>query len=132
MTQQPPNMNLSVDEALERILQRVPVLEPVSVPLSQAFGLILAEEVRSPADLPGWDNSAVDGFAVRSEDFATGEALLEVVGEAYAGRIPDLSVASGQALRITTGAPMPIFRSLRGRPFASRPAPRCRQAPMPP
>jgi molybdopterin molybdotransferase len=107
MTQQPPNMNLSVDEALERILQRVPVLEPVSVPLSQALGLILAEEVRSPADLPGWDNSAVDGFAVRSEDFATGEALLEVVGEAYAGRIPDRSVASGQALRITTGAPMP-------------------------
>jgi len=107
MTRQSPAMNLSVDEALDRILQQVPVLEPVPVPLSQALGLVLAEEVRSPADLPGFDNSAVDGYAVRSQDFLAGEALLEVVGEAFAGRAPELPVASGQALRITTGAPMP-------------------------
>jgi len=107
MTRPSPALNLSVDEALNRILQQVPVLAPVPVPLSQALGLVLAEEVRSPGDVPGFDNSAVDGYAVRSGDFSSGEVLLEVIGEVFAGCPPEVAVAPGQAIRIATGAPMP-------------------------
>ncbi len=98
---------LSVDEALDRILGRVGALQPVSVPLPEALGLVLAEEVRSSEDHPGFDNSAVDGYAVRSRDLAEGEVLLEVLGEVYAGRVSRIPVGPGQALRIATGGPMP-------------------------
>lgn len=97
---------ISVAEALERILARVPVLPPAPVPLSQALGLVLAEEVVADEDLPPFDHSAVDGYAVRSADLAA-PATLEVVGEVFAGRMPDRAVGSGQALRIMTGGPMP-------------------------
>ena len=98
---------ISVAEATERILARVPVLEPAPVPLSQALGLVLAEDVEAPLDLPPFDNSAVDGYAVRAADAATSPATLEVVGEVFAGRPPTGAIGPGQAMRIMTGGPLP-------------------------
>lgn len=95
---------ISVDEALARILERVPVLAPAPVPLSDALGLFLAEDVASDEDLPPFDNSAVDGYAVRAADTP---GRLQVVDEVFAGHVATKAVGPGQAIRIMTGGPMP-------------------------
>ena len=83
--------------------------EPVG--LLDASGRVLAEAVEAGVDVPGFDRSAMDGYAVRGEDtFGAsdyGPLTLDVVGEAYPGRPFGGSVASGQAVRIMTGAPIP-------------------------
>jgi molybdopterin molybdotransferase len=102
---------ISVEEALERILALVPVLEPVDVPLLDALGQAAAEDVVSPLDIPPHDNTAMDGYAVRAADTAgASEATpvtLRVVGELAAGYVSDRPVEPGTAVRIMTGAPMP-------------------------
>ncbi|MEK9658576.1 MAG: gephyrin-like molybdotransferase Glp [Chloroflexota bacterium] len=102
---------LSVEEALERVLGLVSPLHAVEVPLLEADGLALAEDVLAPFDIPGMDNSAMDGYAVRSEDVSgssTGcPVTLAVVGQVQAGALPTVGVGPGQAVRIMTGAPMP-------------------------
>lgn len=102
---------ISVEEALERILAAVKPLDPISVPIQDALGLVLAEDVRAGLDVPPWDNSAMDGYALRAEDIlgASGErpVVLPVVGEAAAGHMPDREVTPGTAVRIMTGAPVP-------------------------
>jgi molybdopterin molybdotransferase len=78
------------------------------VPLSRARGGILAADVVSEVALPGFDNSAMDGFALRADEAnAAGEAGLELAGEQFAGPSLDLELGAGQCIRITTGAPMP-------------------------
>ncbi|MBW2279330.1 MAG: molybdopterin molybdotransferase MoeA [Deltaproteobacteria bacterium] len=81
------------------------------VPLLEAAGRVLAEAVEAGVDVPGFDRSAMDGYAVRGEDTfgATdyGPLTLDVVGESYPGRPFDGTVAPGQAVRIMTGAPVP-------------------------
>lgn len=78
------------------------------VPLSRARGGVLAADVVSEVALPGFDNSAMDGFALRADEAnAAGEAGLELAGEQFAGRSLDLELGAGQCTRITTGAPMP-------------------------
>src|SRR6185295_1870311 len=67
---------------------------------------VLAEEVTSPLDLPPWDNSAMDGYAVRSAD-VTGPVELDVIESVAAGQFPSKPVGPGQATRIFTGAPLP-------------------------
>ncbi|MCU0483584.1 MAG: molybdopterin molybdotransferase MoeA [Chloroflexi bacterium] len=98
-------------EAQDSVLDGVVPLEAVTVDLAAAAGLVLAAPVRSALTVPCWDNSAMDGFAVRSEDVAgasTGApAVLAVTGEVPAGRAPDVEVAPGTAVRITTGAMLP-------------------------
>ena len=98
-------------EAQRRVLDGVSPLPAETVDLADAGGLVLAAPVRAALTVPSWDNSAMDGFAVRSTDVATATAsapvILRVLGEVAAGRAPDLEVAPGTAIRIMTGAMMP-------------------------
>ena len=100
----------SVASAQRRLLEQVGVLAPETVDLDAALGRILAELVTSRSDLPGFDNSAMDGYAVRANDIthATPGApvRLPIVGESRAGAVPPIH-AAGTAMRIMTGAPIP-------------------------
>jgi len=102
---------LSYDEALSQILGKVQSLPPVETALSEALGLVLAEDVVSPLALPPFANSAMDGYAVRASDIqdATPESpvTLPVVGEVAAGAISPPALPPGAVLRIMTGAPLP-------------------------
>ena len=100
----------SVAGAQRRLLDQVGVLAPETVSLEAALGRILAEPISSRSDLPGFDNSAMDGYAVLAGDIAQATVgapvRLPVAGESRAGAIPEAHVA-GTAMRIMTGAPMP-------------------------
>ena len=102
---------LTVEEARERVLDAVGALEPEDVLVGDALGLVLAHDAVAPHPLPRFDNSAMDGYALRAADAgaATAEApvTLEVTGEVRAGDPGDLEVAPGAAVRIMTGAPLP-------------------------
>ena len=106
---------LSVEEALERILATVRVLEPERVGLLEAAGRVLAEAITADQDIPPLTNSAMDGYAVRGADLApcSGRSptepnvRLRVVGEVAAGYVSEVVAGSGQAVRIMTGAPVP-------------------------
>jgi molybdopterin molybdotransferase len=86
-------------------------LEVQRVPLRQARGRVLAEDVRSPLALPPWDNASMDGYAVRSADVGNAGApnpvTLTVVGTIAAGSPSTHVLAQGEAMRIMTGAPVP-------------------------
>ncbi|AYN40881.1 molybdopterin molybdenumtransferase MoeA [Streptomyces dangxiongensis] len=101
----------SVDEHLEDILSAVRPLEPIELQLLDAQGCVLVEDVMVPVSLPPFDNSSMDGYAVRVADIAgAGEefpAVLEVVGDVAAGAADPVRVGPGQAARIMTGAPLP-------------------------
>jgi molybdopterin molybdotransferase len=98
---------IPLEAALEQMLSRiVPVTESQSVPLLQAAGRITASPVTSPIDVPGFDNSAMDGYAVRMADIAAGGAL-PVAGKAFAGQPFNGEWPSGTCIRIMTGAPIP-------------------------
>jgi len=88
-----------------------PVGEVEEKRIDEAIGRVVARDVLSPEDLPGFDRSSMDGFAVRAADtFGASEgsaAYLELAGEVMMGRASDLSVGAGQALRISTGGVMP-------------------------
>jgi molybdopterin molybdotransferase len=85
-----------------------PVTTVEKVHIRQSLGRTLAADVVSPIDVPGHDNSAMDGWAVRFADLAAGaETTLARIGESYAGRPYDGSVGAGQAVRIFTGGVMP-------------------------
>ena len=98
---------LSVDEALERILARVKPLDPVSMELLDALGTTLAEDIIADRDVPPFENSAMDGYAVRGADVMRVPVKLRVTGAIAAGDPPWGSVSAGEAMRIMTGAPMP-------------------------
>lgn len=94
------------EEAREIILAHVAPLGREEVPLPAADGRVLAEEVRAPRDMPPWDNSAMDGYAVRSTD-CRGEAVLAIAGYQTAGGPDAAAVPPGGAVRIMTGSPTP-------------------------
>jgi molybdopterin molybdotransferase len=102
---------ISVEEALERILSYVSVLEPEEKPILDALGQVLAEDITSDIDIPPLDNTAMDGYAVRAADTAgaTPESPvhLQVLGELAAGYLYEGEVGPGTAVRIMTGAPLP-------------------------
>ena len=98
---------LPVDEATARILSRLRPLPPERVSLLEARGRVLAEAVLATRRLPAWDNSAMDGYAVRAADLATPGVTLPVVGEVAAGAAGDVPLAPGTTVRIFTGAPVP-------------------------
>jgi molybdopterin molybdotransferase len=102
---------LSVDDALAAILARIPVLPSETVLLDDALGRVLADDVYADMAVPPFDNSAMDGYALIAADTsgATRErpAVLRVVADLPAGRVPDTVVRPGEAIRIMTGAPMP-------------------------
>lgn len=102
---------LSAGEALRTILRGVRPLDAEERPLLDALGCVLAEDVAAPVDLPPWDNSAMDGFAVHAEDVRGASAhsprVLRVVDDVAAGHFPSRPVGPGEAIRIMTGAPVP-------------------------
>ena len=106
-----PDM-LTVDMAVERILEQFPpVKEHERVPLDAALGRVLVEDVPADIDLPPFDTTAMDGYALRAEDVATAgkdsPVTLAVIGQIAAGALADQPLGPGQAYRILTGAPMP-------------------------
>ncbi len=100
---------MSVEQALEHILNTVHVLEPERVSLLQAMGRVLTETVTADRDIPPLANSAMDGYAVRGADVEQTEfpVRLRVVGEIAAGYVSPVQVTPGTAVRIMTGAPVP-------------------------
>ncbi|HET9345532.1 MAG TPA: gephyrin-like molybdotransferase Glp [Candidatus Limnocylindrales bacterium] len=108
----PPSGLLSVEAARAAVLDAVAgPMEAEVAYLSEALGRVLAESVVSTTALPPWDNSAMDGYAIRAADTAgaseDGPVRLEVVGDVRAGQAPDVEVRRGTAARIATGAPVP-------------------------
>ena len=96
------------ESARALILESVSSLVAESVPLFEVAGRVLTEEIRAPWDMPSWDNSAMDGFAVRAEDCQTQKPLL-IDGYIPAGGTANgLSVRPGTAIKIMTGAPTPV------------------------
>ena len=98
---------LSVPQALQRVLDAVTPIEPSKVKVRDALGAVLAEEVLAPHPMPRFDNSAMDGYAVRAGDVQQPSSALRVVGEVRAGDGGDIEVVEGTAVRIMTGAPVP-------------------------
>ena len=101
----------SVDEHLAAVLDGVEPLEAVDLPLLDSIGLTLASDVVAPWPLPSFDNSSMDGYAVRAADIASASpdapVVLPVLGDVAAGGTGSTEVGPGTALRIMTGAPMP-------------------------
>ena len=102
---------ISVEEAQRRVLAAIAPLEAERVPLERALGRVLREDVVAPHDVPGADNSAMDGYALRSIDVATASndapVVLRVSGDVPAGTVATERVDEGTAMRIMTGAPVP-------------------------
>jgi molybdopterin molybdotransferase len=97
---------LTPREAARAILADIAPLATERFPLEDVLDRVLAEDVTSPLDLPPWDNSAMDGYAVRSADMAPGVELA-IVESVPAGRFPTRTLGPGQCARIFTGAPLP-------------------------
>ena len=98
----------------EEVLELVQGFQPVgeeTVSLDRAFGRVLSRDIVSLEDLPGFPRTSVDGYAIRAKDsFGATEslpALLEIVGEVRMGQVPAVTVAAGQAVRISTGGMVP-------------------------
>ena len=101
---------LPVADALARLLSAAsPVERTQKVPLHEADGRVLAETVTARLTQPPFDNSAMDGYALRHEDIAALGSVLKVVGASSAGHAFDGEAAPGEAVRIFTGAPLPAF-----------------------
>jgi molybdopterin molybdotransferase len=99
------------EEALKIVLDSVSVCEAVEMPIVDALGLVAAENITATERIPPFDNSAMDGYAVRAEDTKGASAQkpveLKVLMDLPAGHHTQRSVGRGQAMRIMTGAPMP-------------------------
>ena len=98
---------LPVSEALQRILENAAPLASEEVDLHHALGRTLAGPVAARFDNPPFDASAMDGYAVRTEDIAATPASVELIGESGAGRPFRGKLGKGQTARIFTGAPVP-------------------------
>lgn len=102
---------LPVEEAQQSILGNTKVLDPVEIPLTEAGGLVLAEDIISPVNLPYFTNSAMDGYAVKSKDTMGAKenspVTLKVMGVIRAGDYPDFTIRDNEAAKIMTGAPLP-------------------------
>ncbi|WGL51878.1 molybdopterin molybdotransferase MoeA [Nocardioides sp. BP30] len=111
MSEASPIVPVSPDEHCQRILEAVEPMAAFPQPLMDALGLACAEDVHASVSLPGFDNSAMDGYAVRFDDVADaspeGPLQLPVVGEIGAGTARVHALAPGTAVKIMTGAPVP-------------------------
>lgn len=104
MTLPVPADSITVEEALRRVLDATPTLPPARVPLTEAYGLVLAEPLVAEEDLPPFPAATMDGYAVVAAD---GPGWRELIGEQLAGYVADLTVRPGTVARITTGSPLP-------------------------
>ena len=98
---------LSVEQAQAEILGRVRPLPTERVDIVAALGRVLAEPIHSTRRIPPWPNSSMDGYAIRAAD-ARPRATLRVVDRVIAGSLPTRAVGAGEAVRIFTGAPLPM------------------------
>ncbi|MGB5951175.1 MAG: molybdopterin molybdenumtransferase MoeA, partial [Ornithinimicrobium sp.] len=102
---------ISVAEHLESILDQVTSNPEVRLPLDRAVGLVATRDIVSAVDLPRFDNSAMDGYAVRAQEVAEADAenpvTIKVNGDIPAGDTAQHAHITGRAWRIMTGAPMP-------------------------
>ncbi len=97
-----------VDQAIAELLARVPAVLPGEhVPLREAAGRVLAEAVHAPRAMPAWDNSAMDGYALRAADVPDEGGWLPLTGRIAAGDSGLQTLPAGHAVRIFTGAPLP-------------------------
>ena len=104
--------SLPVEQARRLICASVaPVAEQETVPLRAALDRVLAQDIVSPINVPAYDNSAMDGYALRGSDLPLAAdcapVTLKIAGIAYAGRPTDVKIAPGECVRIMTGAAMP-------------------------
>jgi molybdopterin molybdotransferase len=99
---------IPVSEAIRIVLEQTETLPVERVPLDAALGRVLAEDVFADSDLPPFDRAQMDGYAVRSEDLREVPARLRIVGEAAAGLGWRGRLGQGEAVRIMTGAPLPV------------------------
>src|SRR5258708_17825712 len=99
---------IPVNEAIKVVLLHTTTLEVESVRLSDVLDRVLAEDIIADCDLPPFDRGQMDGYAVRAEDVSTPPARLHIVGEAAAGRGWHHEMKAGEAVRIMTGAPVPV------------------------
>jgi molybdopterin molybdotransferase len=102
-----PDELIEIEEARRLVLERVSPLPAEQVPLRDALGRVLAVEVGAADPVPGFDNSAMDGFAVRAADTASAPVTLQVVDESRAGRPAERVLGAGEAIMISTGAMVP-------------------------
>src|ERR1700704_2830960 len=98
---------IPVAEAIRIVKQQTSALATETVSLEQARGRYLAEDIVADSDLPPFDRSQMDGYAIRSSNAETIPARLKIVGESAAGRGWHHQMKSGEAVRIMTGAPVP-------------------------
>jgi molybdopterin molybdotransferase len=101
---------ISVEEAITRMLAEIKVLEATRIPLSETAGMILTEDIVAQENIPPFDNSAMDGFALQSKDSRQRDGQpvrLRVTGGVAAGYVAEREVEEGTAMRIMTGAPVP-------------------------
>ena len=98
---------LSVNEARERILSHFQTTATETIPLIATANRVLAVDISSSIDFPLFDNSSMDGFAIRAEDSSASLTTLRVVADIPAGTSPKVILKSGEAARITTGAQIP-------------------------
>src|SRR4051812_23989478 len=95
---------ISVNEAKEIIQEIFQSLPPVQLSLKEAFGLVLAEDMYAPTDIPAFEQSSMDGYAL---NFSEKDLSLSIAGIMAAGTAKQLSLQPKQAARIFTGAPLP-------------------------
>jgi len=98
---------LKISRAQRIIFECITPQDSETVDLAVSLGRVLSEDIRANRDLPPYDVSAMDGFAVRSADLVNLPATLMIIEDIKAGDMPTLSVGCGQCARIMTGAPMP-------------------------
>ena len=99
----------SLDEQLGRVLDAAVRPAPVRVAISEAQGMLCAEEIVAQRALPGFDQAAIDGYAVRSVDVTEVPVTLPVVGEIAAGSLQPMRLQPGQAVRVATGSALPAL-----------------------
>jgi molybdopterin molybdotransferase len=98
---------IPVEQALEMVLAEATILPFEDVALEDALGRVLAQAINADADLPPFDRSAMDGYALRAEDVSQAPTSLPVAGQIRAGQAPGMPLLPGTAIQIMTGAPLP-------------------------
>jgi molybdenum cofactor synthesis domain-containing protein len=99
---------ISVKEAIKIVLEKANALASEQIALADALGRVLTQDIVADTDLPPFDRAQMDGYAVRAADIARVPARLRVIGEAAAGRGWHEQMKAGEAVRIMTGAPVPV------------------------